>query len=213
MITKSPVTKFKPWIYAVLCSLNYGGLQKKDATNPRPSFPARGFRTYCPFRHPERQRIYCFTHNFVLAIHLCQLLRNFLRSIWAIVIDNNNLPFKLTCKWELASLSRRQATYFSVNVLANNQTMTGKFLRSLYVGRMTLYLWVSEEWNEPCILRDALLSNGFIQVTWKRCNLIWILLHLIFIFLDIWLLSSSHPPFHYLSYLNLARRGWKRLLR
>ena len=49
-----------------------------------------------PFRYPERQRMHYFTHNFVFAIHLCQLLRNFLGSIWAIVIDHNNLPFKLT---------------------------------------------------------------------------------------------------------------------
>jgi hypothetical protein len=108
------------------------------------------------------QRILHRTHNFVLAIHLCQLLRNFLRSIWAVVIDYNNLPFKLTVQMRI-NFPRRQATYFSVNVLASNQIMTGKFLRSLYVGRMTLYLWVSEEWNDPCILRDTLLSNGFIQ--------------------------------------------------
>ena len=110
----------------------------------------------------ERQRILYHTHNFVLAIHLCQLLRNFLRSIWAVVIDHNDLPFKLTMQMRI-NFPRRQATYFSVNVLANNQTMTGKFLRSLYVGRMTLYLWVSEERNDPCILRDTLLSNGFMQ--------------------------------------------------
>ena len=42
------------------------------------------------------REIHYFTHNFVLAIHFCQLLRNFLRSIWAIVIDHNDLPFKLT---------------------------------------------------------------------------------------------------------------------
>jgi hypothetical protein len=47
MITKSPVTKFKPWIYAVLCSpLNYGGLKQEHSTHPRSSFPARGCRTY-----------------------------------------------------------------------------------------------------------------------------------------------------------------------
>jgi len=111
---------------------------------------------------PRKRRIIYHTYNLVLAVYLCQLLRNFLRSIWAVVIDYNDLPFKLTRQVRI-NFPRRQATYFSVNVLANNQIMTGKFLRSLYVGRMTLYLWVSEEWNNPCILRDTLLSNGFIQ--------------------------------------------------
>jgi hypothetical protein len=48
------------------------------------------------------QRICYFTHNFVLAIYLCQLLRNFLCSIWAIVIDHNDLPFKLTMQMRIS---------------------------------------------------------------------------------------------------------------
>ena len=67
MITKSPVTKFKPWIYAVLCSLIEScGLssKKKKATHPRPSFPARGFRTYRPFlRHTRKSREYSIFYS------------------------------------------------------------------------------------------------------------------------------------------------------
>lgn len=55
------------------------------------------------------------------------------------------------------------ATDFAVKVFASNHTMTGRFFLSLYVGSITLYLWVSEEWKEPCILYDIWLSNGFIQ--------------------------------------------------
>lgn len=56
-------------------------------------------------------------------------------------------------------------THFSRNVLASSHTMIGRFLRSLYVGRMTEYLWVSMLSNWPCMFKDAELSNGFI----KRC--------------------------------------------
>ena len=83
-----------------------------------------------------------------------------------------------------------------MNVLANNQTMTGRFLRSLYVGRMTLYLWVSEERNDPCIFRDTSLSNGFMEgVSSDHFKLhhrwvTWILSYMLHLILEIRLKSS-----------------------
>lgn len=56
-----------------------------------------------------------------------------------------------------------EAAYFSLNVLASSQTIIGRFLRSLYVGRITEYLCVSEELNWPCMFNDAALSKGFMQ--------------------------------------------------
>lgn len=56
----------------------------------------------------------------------------------------------------------QKLAYFASNTLASSQTITGKFLRSLNVGRITEYLWVSEDENCPCILRAGWLSNGFI---------------------------------------------------
>lgn len=46
IITKSPVTKFKPWIYAVLCYHSAVSSLRYNKAYPKPSFPARGLRTY-----------------------------------------------------------------------------------------------------------------------------------------------------------------------
>jgi hypothetical protein len=151
MITKSPVTKFRPWIYAVLCSpLNYGGLKQEHSTHPRPSFPARGFRTYHPFRFPEteRHRIHYFTHNFVLAIDLCQLLRDFLRSIWAIVIDHNDLPFKLATQMRIGfTLEDKQPTFLWTSWPTTRQWLVNSCTRCML-----------EEWRCICACR----KNGTI---------------------------------------------------
>jgi hypothetical protein len=59
------------------------------------------------------------------------------------------------------------STHCSWKTLARSQIMTGRFLRSLYVGRITEYLWVSGVANWPCMSRDTLLSKGFIIGIWK----------------------------------------------
>ena len=53
-------------------------------------------RSIVPLDTQKCREYIILTHNLVLTIHLCQLLRNFLCSIWAIVIDHNDLPFNLT---------------------------------------------------------------------------------------------------------------------
>ena len=50
-----------------------------------------------------------------------------------------------------------------MKVFANNHTIIGKFLRSLYVGSMTEYLWPFELSNDPCISRETELSKGFMH--------------------------------------------------
>lgn len=48
--------------------------------------------------------------------------------------------------------------------------MTGRFLRSLYVGKMTEYLCVFGVEKEPCMLKAALLSNGFIETAGRAAS-------------------------------------------
>ena len=134
IITKSPVTKFKPWIYAVLCHYSIMVSRRYNKAYPKPSFPARGLRIYMFYilaRHCSAA-IEIKTDNFIFSVHLCQLLRYLLGPIRTSVIDYNDLPIQLSShKWVPKRQGSNGNTYCSLKVFTNSQIMTGKLLRSL----------------------------------------------------------------------------------
>lgn len=76
------------------------------------------------------------THNMILAINAGKLLGNVLCTVGTCIIDNHDFP----CERAVVNTLPLVLTYCSENVLASSQTIMGRFRRSLYVGRMTLYL-------------------------------------------------------------------------
>ena len=60
---------------------------------PRPSFPARGFKTWltaCWIKIEGKTKV---THNLVFPVNFGQLVCNFLSTIRAVVVDNNDFPW------------------------------------------------------------------------------------------------------------------------
>jgi hypothetical protein len=85
------------------------------------------------------------TDDFILSIHISQLFCDLLGAIRARVVDYYDFPVKFTrflFEKIRGSVIGKRSTHFPVNTFARSQMMMGKFLRSLYVGRMTEYLWV-----------------------------------------------------------------------
>ena len=104
MITKSPMTKLSPWMYAVLRNVRPCVRKRHDqsiSTYPRPSLPARRCRT-C-------RNVQCalstgggggagagVAHDFVLAVHVRELGGNVLCAVQAVIVDDNDLPRQIT---------------------------------------------------------------------------------------------------------------------
>ena len=63
---------------------------------PKPSFPARGLRTYMVFISVTDIAREIKTDNFIFSVHLCQLLRYLLGPIRTSVIDYDNLPIQVS---------------------------------------------------------------------------------------------------------------------
>ena len=78
------------------------------------------------------------TYDVVLPVNLGQLPSDLLCPIRRGVVNDNDLPSKST---RLSAKGYKGSTADLVsNVLARSHTMTGRFFRSLYVGRITEYL-------------------------------------------------------------------------
>lgn len=83
-------------------------------------------------------------YDFVFSIDRRQLLGDFLCPIGAVIVNDNNLPCKIAATFTDRSgpynHARNCIAHFSLSVFARSQMITGRFFRSLYVGRMMLYL-------------------------------------------------------------------------
>lgn len=86
-----------------------------------------------------------FEDDAVGAVSSDKLFRDFLGSVGGAIVNNNEFPVELAVG-EGVDINVRAFVlggvgyYCSVNVFSKSQVMTGRFLRSLYVGRMTEYL-------------------------------------------------------------------------
>lgn len=76
-------------------------------------------------------------------VGLDELLGDFLGSIGGSVVDDDEFPIEVATPVSFLNiqLSILRCTDFSVKVRFNNQVMMGRFLRSLYVGKITEYLF------------------------------------------------------------------------
>ena len=81
MITKSPVQKLRPWIYAVLVYDLELDLRASNSNDGVPETKLTSAR---------------FKNDLVVAVGSSQLLCDVLRAIRAIVVDDNHLPGKVT---------------------------------------------------------------------------------------------------------------------
>lgn len=93
-------------------------------------------------------------------VGLDELLGDFLGSIGGSVVDNDEFPIEVatSVSFSVNQLWTQNFTDFSVKVRFNNQVMIGRFLRSLYVGKITEYLF-------PLGAMMAELQRG---IDWKK---------------------------------------------
>jgi len=63
--------------------------------------------------------------------------------------------------------------YFSVKVLFSSQTMMGRFLRSLKVGRSTEYLFLTAIAAAAVVRGEGVMGNGWGNNEWQQLELQW----------------------------------------
>lgn len=63
--------------------------------------------------------------------------------------------------------------YFSVKVLFSSQTMMGRFLRSLKVGRSTEYLFLTAIAAAAVVRGGGVMDNGWGNNEWQQLELQW----------------------------------------
>ena len=107
----------------------------------------------------------------VRRVGLYELVGDFLRAVGGSVVDDDELPVELAAGRALAAVSslwwRRGRgmlpSYLSVKVRFSNHAMMGRFLRSLYVGRMTEYFSLEA-------LAGAIVSGVAARERDRRCR-------------------------------------------
>lgn len=93
MITKSPVQKLRPWMYAVLVLNAEHRPPRFKQQNGVPETKLAGAR---------------FKNDFVVAVYSSQLSCDILCAIRAIIVDDNHLPGKVTTYFHKIYMSYRR---------------------------------------------------------------------------------------------------------
>ena len=115
---------------------------------------------------------------FRLVVDVHELARDGLGAVRRGVVDDDDFPVEVTIRGErlevcvLATVHRDLScsrfrlnfeTHFSVNIFASSHVIIGRFLRSLYVGRRTEYLFA-------CALFNAIVNEVGFLLNLENCS-------------------------------------------